>query len=71
MSELKKYLVTYNVIKKVTMCQNRVYTARTTEDAIAQFEYKGVKATLDLLAEKGQDAEFEFDNIEVTEISVL
>lgn len=71
MSELKRYLVTYNVIKKVTICQNRVYTASSEKDAIAQFEYKGVKATLNLLSEKGQNAEFEFNDIEVTEISTL
>lgn len=71
MSELKRYLVTYNVVKKTTIAQNRVYTATSDHDARAQFEHKGVKDTINLLAQKDQDAEFEFRDIEIEEISAL
>jgi len=71
MSESKQYLVTYDVIKKTTICQNRVYTATSEKDAKTQFEHKGVKSTINLLHQKGQDAEFEFKNIEIKEISSL
>jgi hypothetical protein len=71
MSELKQYLVTYNVVKKTTIAQNRVYTATSEKDAMMEFECKGVKAAINLLAQKGQDAEFEFRDIEIKEISTL
>jgi hypothetical protein len=71
MNESKKYLVTYDVVKKTTILQNRVYTAKSVKDARDQFDDKGVKATINLLSQKGQDAEFEFKNIEIKEVSTL